>query len=113
MSTPRPRRTTLADAVTRAVALLATDLPEWTVNAPGGGSVLWVDTGLADTGPYVLLAGRHGLHLAPGSIATPHGPPAATSASASIGTWDLLEVGIGRLAFAWRELAGTPAPVLG
>lgn len=107
------RRATLAASVERAVDRLRVDLPEWVVDQPAGGSVLWVQLPVADTGAYVLLAGRHGVHVAPGSIASP------TRASSSFvricvdRPWTTVEEGIRRLQLAWRELDTAPRAVLG
>ena len=47
------RRAALADRVERAVARLRTDLPDWVVDEPAGGSVLWAQLPVADTGAFV------------------------------------------------------------
>lgn len=107
------RRATLAATVARARDLMATDLPDWKVSDPAGGSVLWVELPVPDTGAFVLLAGRHGVHVAPGSIAT---PTRVTNAHIRICVdrpWPTVEEGIRRLAQAWRELDAEPRAVLG
>ena len=71
------RRTTLSTTVARALAVLRADFPEWEVDEPAGGSVLWPRLPIADTSPYVVLASRHGVHVAPGSIATRRSPQPA------------------------------------
>lgn len=107
------RRAMLAERVARALERLRADLPTWTTEAPGGGSVLWIDTGLADAGAFVLLAARHGVHVAPGSIATPTRRPSGHIRISVDRPLDAVDAGIDRLALAWRELAASPSPVLG
>ena len=56
----------------------------------------------------MLVAGRHGVHVAPGSIATP-----ARSASSRLRIcvdrpWPTVEEGIRRLQLAWHELGAVP-----
>jgi len=83
------------------------------VSDPAGGSVLWAELPVADTSGYVLLAGRHGVHVAPGSIATPTRVPNAHVRICVDRPWATVEEGIRRLALAWRELDAEPAAVLG
>lgn len=97
------RRATLSANVERALEHLADDLPEWTIREPQGGSVLWPELPVADAGPFVQLAGRHGVHVAPGSIAR-----ALRAADPHVRVcvdrpWELVEVGLQRLGQAWRE----------
>ncbi len=107
------RRATLAGSVERAVARLAVDLPDWQITEPAGGSVLWAELPVADTGAYVLLAGRHGVHVAPGSIATPTRSASSRLRICVDRPWATVEEGIRRLQLAWHELDTTPHPVLG
>ena len=107
------RRATLAATVESAVARLGQDLPEWTLTPPAGGSVLWAELPIADTGAYVLLAGRHGVHVAPGSIATPTRALNTYVRICVDRPWATVEEGIQRLCLAWRELGTVPRPVLG
>ena len=113
------RRATLQASVDRSLELLAEELPGWTVDPPLGGSVLWPETGLADTGPFVQLAARHGVRVAPGSIAT-CGREADPHLRICVNRpWPHVQEGIRRLRSAWEELhlgAAAPAqlaPVLG
>lgn len=106
------RRTALSTSGERAVTRMRADLPDWRVGDPAGGSVIWAELPVADTGAYVLLAARHGVHVAPGSILT-----AARSANPHVRIcvdrpWPVVDEGIDRLALAWRELAAAPRPVL-
>ncbi len=107
------RRATLAATVDAAVERLRTDLPAWKIVEPGGGSVLWAELPLPDTCAYVLLAGRHGVHVAPGSIATPTRAPNPHVRICVDRPWPTVEEGIHRLCLAWRELDAAPAAVLG
>jgi DNA-binding transcriptional MocR family regulator len=107
------RRATLAHILERAMDRLHTDLPEWHFTEPAGGSVLWVDLPIDDTGPYVVLAGRHGVHVAPGSIATPTRGPNSHLRICVDRPWDTVDAGLHRLGLAWRELDTAARPVLG
>ncbi|MDP8970703.1 MAG: PLP-dependent aminotransferase family protein [Actinomycetota bacterium] len=107
------RRTHLAASAERARALLRAELPDWRVTAPAGGSVLWPELPLGDTGAYVLLARRHGVHVTPGSIATPDRGPDPHVRICVDRPWPLVEEGIRRLHLAWRELLTVRQPVLG
>lgn len=107
------RRTTLAATVERAADLLRAELPDWQFADPAGGSVLWAALPVADTGAYVLLASRHGVHVAPGSIATPTRTPNPHLRICVDRPWATVEEGIHRLHLAWRELESSPRAVLG
>lgn len=107
------RRATLALTVGKALARLRADLPDWRVPDPAGGSVLWAELPLPDTTAYVLLAGRHGVHVAPGSIATPTRAPNPHVRICVDRPWPAVEEGINRLCLAWRELEAGPRAVLG
>ena len=89
------------------------DLPEWSLSEPAGGSVLWAELPIADTSAHVLLAGRHGVHVAPGSIATPTRTPNPHLRICVDRPWATVEEGIRRLHLAWREVDATPRAVLG
>ena len=75
--------------------------------------MLWAELPVADTGAYVLLAGRHGVHVAPGSIATPTRAPNPHVRICVDRPWPTVEEGIHRLCLAWRELVTAPRAVLG
>lgn len=98
------RRAFLADSVARAVTLLRSELPEWQVEEPAGGSALWADTGLRDTEALVQVARRHGVHVAPGSMAVDGRRPDPHLRICVDRPWPLVEVGIRRVAAAWRDL---------
>ncbi len=95
------------------MARLGADLPAWKITEPAGGSVLWAELPVADTGAYVLLAGRHGVHVAPGSIATPQRTPSPHLRICVDRPWSTVDEGIRRLELAWRELGTAPRAVLG
>jgi DNA-binding transcriptional MocR family regulator len=107
------RRATLARTLERAMDRLRADLSDWRFNEPAGGSVLWVELPIADTGPYVVLAGRHGVHVAPGSIATPARRPSPHLRICVDRPWEMVDAGLQRLHLAWRELDTARQPVLG
>jgi DNA-binding transcriptional MocR family regulator len=107
------RRSTLSATTAEALSRLRTDLPEWHLTEPAGGCVLWAELPLADTGAYVLLAARHGVHVAPGSIATPARTVNPHVRICIDRPWPTVEEGIQRLHLAWRDLATQPRPVLG
>lgn len=107
------RRVTLAANVARALDRFRSELPEWRFTEPAGGSVLWAVLPTPDTGAYVLLARRHGVHVAPGSIATPTRAPNSHVRICVDRNWETVEEGIHRLQLAWREFEASPAPVLG
>ncbi|HUR73323.1 MAG TPA: PLP-dependent aminotransferase family protein [Sporichthya sp.] len=107
------RQATLKAATGAALAQLAAELPSWEVEAPRGGSVLWVKLPVSDSGPFVALAGRHGVHVAPGSAAM-----AGRGQSPHIRVCvdrprPLVEAGLQRLGHAWSEIEAPRArPIL-
>lgn len=101
------RRALLFQNVERGVEHLARELPDWSVVPPEGGSVLWVELPIPDTGAFVALAGRHGVHVAPGSVATPDRGPDPHVRICVDRPWSLVEAGIERLRAAWVELQAT------
>ncbi|WP_195210442.1 aminotransferase-like domain-containing protein [Actinomarinicola tropica] len=107
------RRAELAERVDRSLELLAELLPEWSIRAPEGGSVLWATLPVDDAASYVRLAGRHGVHVAPGSIAVPGRAPDPHVRICVDRPWPHVEEGIRRLRFAWRDLTAGPGVVLG
>ena len=109
----RKRRATLERTVQRAIERIRADLPSWTVTEPEGGSVLWVELPVADSGPFVQLASRHGVHIAPGSVARVDRVPDPHVRICVDRQWELVDIGLRRLALAWRELDRSRAPVLG
>ena len=108
------RRADLAGTLERAAARLAADLPEWGVNEPAGGSVLWAELPVPDSGPFCQLARRHGVHVAPGSVAKPGRSPDPHVRICVDRSWSLVEEGLRRLVFAWKDLRrASSAVVLG
>lgn len=103
----------LQNTVGQALAQLAVDLPEWRVNEPAGGSVLWAELPVPDSGPFCQLARRHGVHVAPGSVARPGRAPDPHIRICVDRPWNVVEEGLRRLAFAWRDLRQDSAVVLG
>jgi DNA-binding transcriptional MocR family regulator len=107
------RRRALAEKVGLATARLRADFPSWRVNEPDGGSVLWVELPVDDSNPVVQLARRHGVHVAPGSIARPARAPDPHVRICVDRPWPLVEVGLQRLELAWRDFRRSAEPVLG
>lgn len=107
------RRTQLSEATQRAADRLAETLPEWTLRLPLGGSVLWPVLPVPDATSFVRLAGRHGVHVAPGSIAVP-GRAADPHLRICVDRpWPSVEAGLDRLGRAWRDLTSAPGHVFG
>ena len=107
------RRATLSAMVDRAAEQIGADFPAWRLVPPGGGSVLWVESNLADSGPLVQLAGRHGVHVAPGAVARANRVADPHIRICVDRPLELVETGLQRLWLATRELERAPAPVLG
>ena len=107
------RRTTLIEAVGRAADRLRADFPEWRFDDPRGGSVLWVELPTDDSGPFCLLARRHGVHVAPGSAARANRAPDPHVRLCVDRPWHLVDIGLQRLGLAWRDFQRSPGPVLG
>lgn len=108
------RRTFLQANVERAADQMAELLPTWAVEVPEGGSVLWPRLPVDDTGPFVQAAARHGVRVAPGSIATPGRLPSPHLRICVDRQPAMVEAGIQRLAIAWRHLDDElPEPVFG
>lgn len=107
------RRATLSERVERAAQTFAADFPSWSLVPPGGGSVLWAASPLADTGPLVQLAGRHGVHVAPGAVARASRVPDPHVRICVDRPWELVEIGLQRLWLAYRELERGPGSVFG
>lgn len=107
------RRATLVEAVDRALERLRADFPEWQVEEPKGGSVLWVELPLDDAGPFCQLARRHGVHVAPGSAARVGRAPDPHLRLCVDRPWHLVDAGLQRLGLAWRDHQRGTGPVLG
>lgn len=107
------RRQALRAAVDHAAQCLRDDFPTWQFSEPEGGSVLWVKLPLADSRPFVRLAGRHGVHVAPGSAARANRAPDPHIRICVDRPAEMVDIGLQRLGLAWRELDGVPDPVLG
>jgi len=107
------RRAMLEPAAVAARQLLADEIPQWRAQAPQGGSVLWLDTGLLDTDPFVALARHHGVNIAAGSIARADRRPDPHVRICVDRPWSQVELGIRRLADAWGELGVGRRPASG
>ena len=95
-SPPRGARSSRR-ACERGAALLRDEVPEWDVPEPDGGSVLWVDTGSRDTDALVQVAHRHGVHVAPGSIAVEGRRPDPHLRICVDRPWPMVEAGMRRI----------------
>jgi len=107
------RRRRLEHVVGFAVEHMSSTIPEATVDVPQGGCVLWTEFPVADTGPLVQLARRHGVQIAPGSISVPGrvpGPFVRISVDRPV---DLVHEGLDRLGRAWREFSAASPRVTG
>lgn len=107
------RRATLASLVERAIERFAVALPEFSIDPPEGGSVLWVRTPAPDTTTFCQLAARHGVKIAPGSVARADRAVDPHVRVCVDRPWPLVEEGIRRLAVAWADLNAGADPVLG
>ena len=97
------RQERLALAVDAAMDHVAATMSDVTVDRPQGGSVLWMEFPVYDSGPLVMLARRHGVHVAPGSISAPGRIPTPFVRISIDRPIALLREGIDRLARAWHE----------
>lgn len=107
------RRTILVEAVERAAQRLRSDFPEWLLNEPEGGSVLWLELPVDDSGPFCQIARRHGVHVAPGSAARANRAPDPHVRLCVDRPSHLVDIGLHRLGLAWRDYLRRPGPVLG
>ncbi|MGQ0631827.1 MAG: MocR-like transcription factor YczR [Sporichthyaceae bacterium] len=98
------RRTSLLSALAATMTRLSADLPSWEVEAPRGGGVLWARLPLTDSGPFVALAGRHGVHVAAGSTAMADRAASPYVRLCFDRPAPLLDAGLTRLAHAWTEI---------
>lgn len=106
------RQRRLEEVVGFGVEHLVAVIPEAVVERPHGGCVLWTEFPVADTGPLVQLARRHGVQVAPGSISVPGrvpGPFVRISVDRPV---DLVREGLDRLGRAWREFTAAAPRVL-
>jgi DNA-binding transcriptional MocR family regulator len=105
------RRRTLASARARTLARLAAEAPELTTAEPVAGSALWIRLPVDDAAPVVQLARRHGVMVAPGSVARVGGGPDPHLRLCVDRPQPVIDEGITRLLRAWRE-ARTPEPTV-
>jgi DNA-binding transcriptional MocR family regulator len=98
------RCASLAETAAQTVERLAADFPDWRVETPDGGSVLWVELPVDDSGPFTQVARRYGVTVAPGSVARV-GRAADPHIRICIDRpWPLIDAGLQRLQLAWRDL---------
>ncbi|WP_019874621.1 PLP-dependent aminotransferase family protein [Sporichthya polymorpha] len=98
------RQATLQEATSAALAQLATELPSWEITPPRGGSVLWAKLPVTDSNPFVALAGRHGVHVAPGSAAMAGNGQSPYIRICVDRPRPMVEAGLQRLLQAWNEV---------
>jgi DNA-binding transcriptional MocR family regulator len=109
----RRRREAIAATVSQALECLRADFPDWQVDDPAGGSVLWARLPVTDSGSFVQIARRHGVHIAPGSVARAARAPDPHVRICVDRPWPLVETGLRRLSLAWRDAQRRAEPVLG
>jgi DNA-binding transcriptional MocR family regulator len=109
----RRRREAIAGTVSQALECVRADFPDWEVGEPAGGSVLWARLPVADSGAFVQIARRHGVHIAPGSVARAARAPDSHVRICVDRPWPLVETGLRRLSLAWRDAQRRAEPVLG
>jgi DNA-binding transcriptional MocR family regulator len=107
------RRRMLQGAVEHALDRVAVELPDWRVTPPLGGSVLWAELPVTDSGPYVQLARRHGVHVLPGSISRPGRQDSAFVRICVDRSLEVVDAGLQRLALAWQDYTARPRQVTG
>jgi DNA-binding transcriptional MocR family regulator len=107
------RRATLRSAAALALARLADEAPDWEVSEPRGGSALWVRLPVPDATGVVQAARRHGVLIAPGSVARPGGGPDPHIRICVDRPHPIIDEGLTRLLRAWREVTAPAVPVLG
>jgi DNA-binding transcriptional MocR family regulator len=107
------RRRRLTAAVGVGIEALAEAIPEAVVEQPEGGSVLWTRLPIDDSGPFVHLARRHGVQVAPGSICVPGRVPGPWLRICVDRPIDLVVEGMARLGRAWRDREASPLRVVG
>jgi DNA-binding transcriptional MocR family regulator len=98
------RQETLRCLVDVALARLRAEVPSWEIAAPRGGSLLWAKLPVTDSGPFVSLAARHGVHVAAGSAAFAGRGQSAHVRICVDRPRPLLEAGLQRLVHAWSEI---------
>ncbi len=98
------RRAELRRRHDAAVALMATHLPDWTWRPPAGGLCLWAKIPRGSSLDLVPLAARRGVNIVAGTANAPLGG-AADHVRVPYGLPpDQLELAIGRLGEAWRDM---------
>lgn len=107
------RRTDLVRKAGAAIDRLAVEVPEWEVDRPRGGSVLWPSLPVDDAGPFVQHARRHGVLVAPGSIARVSGIADSHLRLCVDRSDAVIDEGLTRLLRAWREFRGARATITG
>ncbi len=85
-------------------AALARHVPDWEFSVPQGGMCLWARLPGADSHEFARVAARHGVGVAPGTVASPTRSTADHLRLPFGQPVDVLEEAAGRLGAAWDEL---------
>lgn len=107
------RRRTLADARARTLSRLADEAPELAIEVPTGGASMWVRLPVDDATPVAQMARRHGVMVAPGSVARVGGGPDPHLRLCVDRPRAIIDEGVTRLLRAWRETRSPLPSVLG
>jgi DNA-binding transcriptional MocR family regulator len=99
------RRRQVGDALVRLEALLAAHLPDWRWRRPDGGLSLWPDLAGVDADALAQVALRHGVAIVPGPTCTADGAMRDRIRLPIVRDPDTMELGIERLAAAWRAVS--------
>jgi DNA-binding transcriptional MocR family regulator len=87
-------------------AALATHVPEWELSSPVGGLCLWVRMPGANSHEFARVAARHGIGVAPGTVASPTRATADHLRLPFGHPVPVLQEAALRLGAAWQELQG-------
>lgn len=107
------RRDELRIKAALAIARLADEVPEWEIDQPRGGSVLWPRMPVADSGPVVQQARREGVLVAPGSIARAGRVPDPHMRLCVDRSDAVIDEGLTRLVRGWHVFRDAHPAVLG
>ncbi|MCR6494194.1 PLP-dependent aminotransferase family protein [Cellulomonas sp. P24] len=104
------RRSMLRERRDQVLALLADQLPEWTVPRPAGGLFLWADLGVPVSSALTALALRHGARLIPGPAFGVDGSFERFLRVPFTETPEVLTRGIRAVSASWSVLDPTATP---
>jgi DNA-binding transcriptional MocR family regulator len=98
------RRREVREALGRLEELLASHLADWSWRRPDGGLSLWPDLAGVDADALAQVALRHGVAIVPGPTCTANGGMRDRIRLPIVRDPEVMELGIERLAAAWRTL---------